>query len=94
MSLSGQGDRHLSRHAGELRDVQMSCPRETALGEHLKHGFDAIGIIQASNGHEDRTRKSLKVGGKESRAALRTEVSVKAVSGFGYVMKRLRLAAC
>src|SRR5262245_10146512 len=33
-----------ARHILELREVERLRPFETALGEHLKHRFDALGV--------------------------------------------------
>src|SRR5262245_63015492 len=77
-------------HAGELRDIQRLCPFETALGEHLKHRFDALGVIQAAERDEDHSREALQVGGEHPGAAFGAEVWVYALARLGDVVKRLR----
>ena len=65
-----------ARHILELREVERLLPFETALGEHLKHRFDALGVIQAAERDEDHSREALQVGGEHPGAAFGAEVSV------------------
>src|SRR5262245_2876782 len=65
-----------ARHVLELREVERLRPFETALGEHLKHRFDALGVIQAAERDEDHSREALQVGGEHPGAAFGAEVSV------------------
>src|SRR5262249_23851249 len=82
-----------ARHVLELREVERLRPFETALGEHLKHRFDALGVIQAAERDEDHSREALQVGGEHPGAAFGAEVSVQALARLGDVVKRLRFAA-
>src|SRR5262245_58657559 len=51
-------------HVLKLREVERLLPFETALGEHLKHRFDGLRVIQAADRYEDRARKTFQVGGE------------------------------
>jgi hypothetical protein len=63
-------------HVLELREVERLLPFEAALGEHLKHRFDALRVIQAAKRDEDRFREALQVGGEHPGAAIGAEVSI------------------
>src|SRR5215471_17340913 len=65
-----------ARHVLELREVERLRPFETALGEHLKHRFDALGVIQAAERDEDHSREALQVAGEHPGTAFGAEVSV------------------
>src|SRR5215510_8635733 len=80
-------------HVLELREVERLRPFETALGEHLKHRFDARRTIQAADGHEDHSGEALQVGGEHPGAAIGAEVSIEALARLGDIVKRLWLAA-
>ena len=80
-------------HVLELREVERLRPFETALGEHLKHRFDALGVIQAAERDEDHSWEALQVAGEHPGAAIGAEVSIKALARLGDVVKRFRLAA-
>src|SRR5262249_46159482 len=80
-------------HVLELREVERLRPFETALGEHLKHWFDAPRAIQAADGHEDHSGEAFQVGGEHPGAAIGAEVSIQALARLGDIVKRLRLAA-
>src|SRR5215472_18441031 len=84
---------YLSWHVLELREVERSRPFETALGEHLKHRFDALRVIQAAERDEDHYREALQVAGEHPGAAIGAEVLIKALARLGDVVKRFRLAA-
>src|SRR5262249_18464296 len=65
-----------ARDVLELPEVDRLRTFETALGEHLKHGFDALGVIKAAERDEDHSREALQVGGEHPGAAFGAEVSV------------------
>src|SRR5215469_15688700 len=67
---------HSTGHVLKLRDVERLRPFEPALGEHLKHRFDALGVIQAAERDEDHSREALQVAGEHPGAAFGAEVSV------------------
>ena len=67
---------YLARHVLELREVERLRPFETALGEHLEHRIDALGVIQAAEHDEDHSWEGLQVAREHPGAALRAEVSV------------------
>lgn len=54
----------------KLREVERLLPFETAFGEHLKHRFDDIRVIQAAERDEDHSREALQVGGEHPGAAI------------------------
>src|SRR5215470_2206623 len=83
----------LTGHVLELRKVERLRPFEPALGEHLKHRFDALRVIQAAERDEDHSREALQVAGEHAGAAFGAEVSIEALARLGDVVKRLRLAA-
>src|SRR5262245_21021656 len=80
-------------HVLELREVERLRPFETALGEHLKHRFDALRVIQAAERDEDHSGEALQLGGEHPGAAIGAEVSIQALARLGDIVKRLRLAA-
>src|SRR5262249_12532241 len=77
----------------KLGDMERLCPRETALGEHLKHRLDALRVIQAAERNEDHPRKALKIAGEHPRAAIGAEISIQPLARLRDVVKCLRLAA-
>src|SRR5262245_44039093 len=61
----GHGEPHSTGHVLELREVERLRPFKTALGEHLKHRFDVLRVVQAAHCDED-------IPGKPSRLVLNT----------------------
>ena len=66
----------LARHVLELRKVERLLPFKAALGEHFKHRFDALRVIQAADRDEDHSREALQVAGEHPGAAIGAEVSI------------------
>src|SRR5262245_66555242 len=63
-------------HVLELREVERLRPCKPALGEHLKHRFNALRVVQAADGDEDQPRKALQVAAEHPGAASGAEVSI------------------
>src|SRR5262245_19496810 len=63
-------------HVLELHEFKRLRPFKTALGEHLKHRFNAHRVVQAADGDEDHPRKALQVGAEHPGAAIGAEVSI------------------
>src|SRR5215470_14448473 len=80
-------------HAVELRKVEWPCPFQPALGEHFERWLDQFGPVQAAQHHEDEAGETVQIAGEQPGAAVRAEVAVERLAGFGEIAMRLRRAA-